>query len=660
MSGFKNLRKKVRRRRLETILLAGYAFAVTCALFLSLLNKPTELHPRLPIYHISDENFDFNADVLTPAFNDSAQNNPFEQVYAQVNDIKLLSDNEIVVQKFQLSQNEQKELLMPIDSKPKYVKEEQFSGVYQKERHVLVVKSGDTFIGMLTNLGMDTKTATEAYNVFKKVFDARTLRVGQFMELSATFDIQSKQLEALDTLVFEPERGTKYILRVNEYDKFEALVEREKFAHDVKIAKGTIRGQTLTSLINSGVPRRLANEVIQRFSHLINFRSGVHNGDTFSLKYDVSKAANGDVVKVGNLLFASFTIGKQTYKLYRFNDEYYDEKGGAKKTGLDIKPLAMRNARISSLFGYRRHPIYKTQKFHNGVDYAAPKGTAIFASGNGVVEMARYVNGYGNFVKIRHNSEYETAYGHMQKFAAGIRAGVRVRKGQIIGYVGSTGRSTGPHLHFEILRKGQRINPLKAKVATGNDLTGARLNEFKRRVRQIDGATEQIAKKEIKLAPAPKLEIAEENMLDSDLAGAEGKIAAETEVSSADAKSDATATENALIMPPIEENTTSAAAENITLAVWQKMVSSINESGVKVLEPTEGKNTDSQQEEVAEGIKEKSAEQYIGETAVSDAAYKGKIIYPQIISAATIRQRHFLKNHKIVRVPPRKPKYARR
>ena len=149
----------------------------------------------------------------------------------------------------------------------------------------------------------------------------------------------------------------------------------------------------------------------------------------------------------------------------------------------------MRNARISSLYGYRRHPIYKTKKFHSGVDYAAPKGTPVFASGSGVLELVKYVNGYGNSIKIRHNSEYQTFYAHMNGFASGMKPGVRVKKGQIIGYVGSTGRSTGPHLHFEILKKGQRIDPLKAKVATGTDLTGSQLAEFKRIVTQIDNGT---------------------------------------------------------------------------------------------------------------------------------------------------------------------------
>lgn len=520
MPGFTNLRKKVRRRRIETILLAGYAVAVTCALFVSMLNK-NESRTTAERQFV-DENYDFNNDVMTPAFND-VKDNPFDILYAQVNNLKLLSNDEVITSKYMLRQNGQAGVVMPIQPKPKnYEQAGSFEGIYQKERRVIVVAPGDNFIGILTNLGMETQSATNAYTTLKKVYDARKLKAGQHIELTATFDVQSKSLEALDTLVIEPVRGTRYILQINEYDQFEARVEQEKFAYEIKDIKGTVSGNVSASLNKSGVPYKLCGQIIQMFSHMIDFRRDVKHGDTFNVKYEVNKAANGDIVSVGEVIFASFTVNNRTYKLYRYKPRggsvgYYDEKGGAKKTGLDKKPLAMRNARISSLFGYRRHPIYKTTKFHSGVDYAAPRGTAIYASGSGTIEMARYVNGYGNFIKIRHNSEYETAYGHMHKFASGMRPGVKVKKGQIIGYVGSTGRSTGPHLHFEILRKGQRIDPLKAKVATGNDLTGNQLVEFKRIVKKVDNikATELVAtekkKEEVEAKKAVEVEIDKKN-----------------------------------------------------------------------------------------------------------------------------------------------------
>lgn len=494
MPGIKKLRKKVQRRRIETVLLAGYAIAVTCALFVSLANKNTVPESSFPM---DEDGYDFSSDVMMPAFNDTAQDNPFEVLYLQVNNIKLLSDEALVATKYAISHSGRKSnVVMPIQPKPRAPEfVGSFDGIYQKERRVVVVAPGDSFIGILTSLGMESKSAANAYSTLKKVYDARTLKVGQHIELSATFDVQSKALETLDTLVIQPVRGTKYILQTNENDEFEVRVEQEKFDQEIKVGRGVIEGATEAALRSAGVPKKISGKVTGLFAHVIDFRRDVKKGDTFEVKYAATTASNGDVVSVGDILYASFTIGKDTYKMYRYKSrsgevDYYDEKGQAKKNGLDKKPLAMRNARISSLFGTRRHPIYKTTKFHSGIDYAAPRGTAIYASGSGVIEIARYVNGYGNFIKIRHNSEYQTAYGHMDKFAAGMKPGVRVRKGQVIGYVGSTGRSTGPHLHFEILRKGQRIDPLKAKVATGTDLVGAQLADFKRQVKKMDEITE--------------------------------------------------------------------------------------------------------------------------------------------------------------------------
>lgn len=517
MPGFTNLRKKVRRRRIETILLAGYAVAVTCALFVSMLNKNDA--PAVEKKYAED-NYDFNNDVMTPAYND-VKDNPFELLYAQVNSIKLLNEDNVLTAKYRINQNGQSAVVMPIQPKPKMFEQAgSFDGIYQKERRVIIVSPGDNFIGILTDLGMENKSATNAYNTLKKVYDARNLKAGQHIELTATFDVQSKSLEALDTLVIEPVRGTRYILQINEYDQFEARVEQEEFAYEIKNIKGAIAGNVSASLNQAGVPYKLCGKITQMFTHLIDFKRDVKKGDTFDVKYEVNKTSDGEVVSVGDVIFASFTVSGHTYKLYRYKPrggsaDYYDEKGGAKKTGLDKKPLAMRNARISSLFGYRRHPIYKTTKFHSGVDYAAPRGTAIYASGAGTIEMARYVNGYGNFIKIRHNSEYETAYGHMHKFASGMKPGTRVKKGQIIGYVGSTGRSTGPHLHFEILRKGQRIDPLKAKVATGNDLSGNQLAEFKRIVKKVDAikVDELVSAEKKKEDAEVKKEAAAENAL---------------------------------------------------------------------------------------------------------------------------------------------------
>ena len=665
MPEFKDLRKKVRRRRIETMLLAGYAVAVTCALFISLLNQNTT---KKDSEHEIADNYDYGTDILTPAFVDSAANNPFEQVYTDIHNIKLISDLPQISQKLILIKNDEKEIIMPGTPRPKTRPQYgSMEGIYQKERHIVMVESGDTFIGLLTRLGMAGKDATDAYNTLRKVFDARNLRVGQYFILTGTFNVQNHDLETLDTLVIEPERGTRYILYTNEYDKFATKVEQEKFARDVRVVSGKIKGSVSDSLANAGIPSRYRGEIINIFGHMLNFGRDIHSGDSFEVKYEVSKDSYGDIVKNGNLLYASFTTKNRKYKQYRYQNVFYNEKGETKKTGLDKKPLAARNARISSLFGYRRHPILKTQKFHGGVDYAAPRGTAIYASGNGRVEMARYVNGYGNFVKIRHNAEYETAYGHMQRFAPGIRPGISVRKGQIIGYVGNTGRSTGPHLHFEILRHGQRINPLKASVATGNDLGGRQLAEFKRLMAQIDASREKIAKKEHKPLvviakvepPALSMTVAQNaelirtaqkdlpdalKLFPKQVTGIEEEPITEQEKPNS---SDIVASEE-----------TSEINVNVSKDVQPSVVAdkaAVSELIENELQKTEKAQVEKIDEMPKTDLVETSEKQEDSDQQIT--TYKGKIVYP-VKSAAKAREQYLLKknaNRKIVMPGKRRP-----
>lgn len=654
MPEFKNLRKKVHRRRIEIMLLAGYAVAVTCALVISMFNK--EIKHEVQDVEIS-ENYDFGSDILTPAFEDSDINNPFEQLYNSVYAIHLISENPQLQEKFILVKNEQKEVVMPGVPKPKKrVQYGSMDGIYQKERHVVMVQSGDTFIGLLNKLGLDSKNATDAYNVLRKVYDARNLKVGQYILLTGVFNVQSHDLETIDTLTIEPERGTRYILHTNEYDKYVATMEQEKFARDTKVIRGTISGTVANSLAQAGVPNRYRGEIINNFSHMLNFSRDIKKGDTFEVKYEVNKDSYGDVVKTGVLLYASFKNSHRSYKLYRYKNEFYNDKGETKKTGLDKKPLAARNARISSLFGYRRHPILKTQKFHNGVDYAAPRGTAVYASGNGKIAIAKYVNGYGNFIKIRHNSEYETGYGHLQRFASGIRPGVSVRKGQIIAYVGSTGRSTGPHLHFEIIRRGQRINPLKAAVATGNDLSGHQLADFKRTMRQIDSLKENIARTKPKtvtqivqaepaslkmtIAQTPQLiQEAQKNLPETQQLFPEKAELSEFSLSQKIAE----ITRPAEIEQKTAEQHLPSEINKQTAIAEKHLPDAVDNSAEAAEQPTAAK------EEKTEKV-------------VSETKYTGKLIYPNRISAAKARSAYSLAklkaNHKFVLPGAKRPAKA--
>ena len=224
-------------------------------------------------------------------------------------------------------------------------------------------------------------------------------------------------------------------------------------------------------------PRQIL-QVLKIHSYDVDFKRRVQTGDSFEVFYDQNKKN-----KPSELLFTSTIIGGERKNFYRFRTpdgqvDYYDETGSSSKKFLMRKPV--RGARYTSGFGYRIHPVLKTRKMHTGADWAAPTGTPILAAGNGVIEAAGVKGGYGNYIRIRHANSYKTAYAHMHRFAKGVRKGLKVRQGQVIGYVGSTGRSTGPHLHYEVLVNKRFVNPMKIDVPRGRKLKGRLLAAFQK------------------------------------------------------------------------------------------------------------------------------------------------------------------------------------
>lgn len=352
------------------------------------------------------------------------------------------------------------------------------------------ISKGDTLISILSELGLDYNEAHSIYLTLKKVYDPRNLRIGQKINVNTTIDPKENTLLSLNSITISPSLGKRFVLEKNEADEYEVRTEQDELLDEINSASGDISGTLSGSMQKQGVPSRTIANFINIFSYSVDFSRDLRKGDKFEIIYENQITPDGELVKSGNILYAALQLRKDKIALYRFEDakgnvDYYTEKGYAMKKTLDRKPMSFKQARISSPFGRRFHPILKKYKVHWGVDYAAPKGTKIYAGGDGVVQMAKYNGSYGNYVKIRHNSEYSTAYGHMWKFAKGIRPGVRVKQGQVIGYVGSTGRSTGPHLHYEVLQNGKRVNPLKIKAAAGENLKGQQLATFKKNVAML-------------------------------------------------------------------------------------------------------------------------------------------------------------------------------
>ena len=246
------------------------------------------------------------------------------------------------------------------------------------------------------------------------------------------------------------------------------------------VVKNVIKNNLYSSAVDSGIEPNIIVEFARIFGFEVDFQRDIRKGDWFEILYEKFEDDNDKVRDTGKIIYASMYVNGEEINLYNFNfkndEEYYDIKGKSITKSLMKTPI--NGARLSSSFGMRKHPILGYNKMHRGTDFAAPSGTPIMASGSGTITRARWCGGGGNCVKIKHNSTYETIYAHMKAFAKGIREGKKVRQGQIIGYVGSTGLSTGPHLHYEVLVNGKKVNSQKLKLPSGKILKGDARKQF--------------------------------------------------------------------------------------------------------------------------------------------------------------------------------------
>jgi len=246
------------------------------------------------------------------------------------------------------------------------------------------------------------------------------------------------------------------------------------------VVKNVIKNNLYSSAVDSGIEPNIIVEFARIFGFEVDFQRDIRKGDWFEILYEKFEDDNDKVRDTGKIIYASMYVNGEEINLYNFNfkndEEYYDIKGKSITKSLMKTPI--NGARLSSSFGMRKHPILGYNKMHRGTDFAAPSGTPIMASGSGTITRARWCGGGGNCVKIKHNSNYETIYAHMKAFAKGIREGKKVRQGQIIGYVGSTGLSTGPHLHYEVLVNGKKVNSQKLKLPSGKILKGDARKQF--------------------------------------------------------------------------------------------------------------------------------------------------------------------------------------
>ena len=262
------------------------------------------------------------------------------------------------------------------------------------------------------------------------------------------------------------------------------------------VLSNTIKKNLYSSAVEAGIEPNIIVEFANMYGFEVDFQRDIRSGDKFEVYYERYIDENNIVRNTGRIIYASMFVNNKELSLYnfKFNDKegYYDVDG--KSVIKTLMKTPVNGARLSSSFGFRKHPILGYNKLHQGTDFAAPTGTPIMASGAGIIIRAQKYKGYGNFVSIRHNTTYVTAYGHMSKYGRGIKKGVRVTQGQIIGYVGSTGLSTGPHLHYEVIKNGKRINSQRLKLPTGKVLSNEARNKFEIERIKIDVKISELRK----------------------------------------------------------------------------------------------------------------------------------------------------------------------
>jgi murein DD-endopeptidase MepM/ murein hydrolase activator NlpD len=355
----------------------------------------------------------------------------------------------------------------------------------------LKVGSGDTLMSLFTKIEAEPAQAKEVIDALEPIFTAKDLKPGQevrFTLVPAPSD--TGQMEPAKVSIFA--KGT-HLATAARNRQAVFVASTEPIGDDAaKLQQASARATLYTSFYHAALEQKIPDETILKLlrvhSYDVDFKQKAKSGDSFDLFFD-----SGNEGELGELLYTSMTINGDTRKFYRFRTpddvvDYYDEQGNSAKKFLMRNPV--RGGRFTSGFGDRRHPLLKYMRMHNGVDWAAPTGTPIAAAGDGTVEQVGGRGGYGNYVRLRHANGFSTAYGHMSRYAAGVAPGVTVKQGQIIGYVGSTGLSTGPHLHFEVLVNNSYVNPMTIQVPRGLQLTGRQLAEFQRERNRIENLME--------------------------------------------------------------------------------------------------------------------------------------------------------------------------
>jgi murein DD-endopeptidase MepM/ murein hydrolase activator NlpD len=338
------------------------------------------------------------------------------------------------------------------------------------------IRSGETFDKILESYPIKKEEIIAVKENLSKKININKLKTNQKIQI--TLDQTNNKIK---NLIFEISNTERISLTKNNQDtKFDQEIILLKLDKKIIYKENIILQSLYKSATDENIPPNTIIEFARIYGFQVDFQRDIRKQDKFQIMYEVFIDKNKKIIDTGEILFANLKLSGQDNSFYYFdepgNEGHYDKNGKSVQKALMKTPI--NGARLSSAFGMRKHPIDGFNKMHKGTDFAAPMGTPIMASGNGIVQKAGWCGGGGNCIKIKHNSTYQTIYAHMSKFARGIKTGVRVKQGQTIGYVGSTGKSTGPHLHYEVVVNGKKVNSQTLKLPSGKILKGEKRKLF--------------------------------------------------------------------------------------------------------------------------------------------------------------------------------------
>ena len=358
--------------------------------------------------------------------------------------------------------------------------------IFYKYQEIYFIKDGQTFSNFLDQFNFNINEKVKVINLVSKEIDLKKIKIGTKIEINSHKINEKKDI---DYIIIYPSKERSIYIDF-ESDEIKLKVDELEIFKDSKFVEVVVNNSIYQSMTEKRIPESIIMEFIKLFSFDIDFQRDIRKENILTLYFDYYKDEKQNYIKSDVINFAKIKLHNQSFELYRFTNDkgelidYFDSSGKSATKALMKTPI--NGARLSSAYGMRKHPILGYNRLHQGVDFAAPTGTPIMAAGTGRIEVIGTNGGAGKYIRIKHLNGYKTAYAHLNSYASGMSKGVKVRQGQTIGFVGSTGLSTGPHLHYEVWFNNKKINPMTMRLPSGIKLNDSQLDKFKDVKKRID------------------------------------------------------------------------------------------------------------------------------------------------------------------------------